>query len=192
MEAAGVHKQKLTLQRMRGRSMPFGCRAVCYASLAPMKDMEITILGDELTCPAFAGLLHGALRTLIDRLGALTFNVGILNISLAQDRAASQQQPIIARCEFPFVVYSKDELTAPAELCPAFLADCSQIVFREETLRSYSCRVVSRGSLSSQASDFGGLEVFGQASIGHTDPFVVIKALDAQMKSVQGYSPVPV
>ena len=76
---------------------------MCYASLAPTKDMEITILGDELTCPAFAGLLHGALRTLIDRLGALTFNVGILNISLEQDGAASQQQPVIARCELTYL-----------------------------------------------------------------------------------------
>ena len=105
---------------------------MCYASLAPTKDMEITILGDELTCPAFAGLLHGALRALIDRLGALTFNVGILNISLEQDGAASQQQPVIARCRLVYVVYSKDESTAPTELCPAFLAD-SAMAFSEET-----------------------------------------------------------
>ena len=38
-------------------------------------------------------------------------------------------------------------------------------------------RVVSRGRLSNQASDFGGLEVFGGASIGHTDPFRVAQAL---------------
>ena len=40
-------------------------------------------------------------------------------------------------------------------------------------------RIVSRGRLSSAASDFGGLEVFGGASIGHTDPFQVKAALDA-------------
>ena len=39
------------------------------------------------------------------------------------------------------------------------------------------CRIVSRGKLSSQASDFGGLEVFAGASIGHTDPFIVAEAL---------------
>lgn len=52
----------------------------------------------------------------------------------------------------------------------------------------WTCRVVSRGSLGSKASDFGALEVFGQASIGHTDPYAVIAALDAQMQGVQGYS----
>lgn len=38
-------------------------------------------------------------------------------------------------------------------------------------------RVVSRGKLSNLASDFGGLEVFGGASIGHTDPCRVAEAL---------------
>ena len=40
-------------------------------------------------------------------------------------------------------------------------------------------RIVSRGRLSSAASDFGGLEVFGGASIGHTDPYRVHEALVA-------------
>lgn len=40
---------------------------------------------------------------------------------------------------------------------------------------------MSRGKLSSQASDFGGLEVFAGASIGHTDPFVVAAALQKAM-----------
>ena len=40
----------------------------------------------------------------------------------------------------------------------------------------YHCRIVSRGKLSSQASDFGGLEVFAGASIGHTDPFALATA----------------
>ena len=39
-------------------------------------------------------------------------------------------------------------------------------------------RVVSRGKLSSAASDFGCLEVFGGASIGHTDPYKVIESFD--------------
>uniref|UniRef100_A0A383VL33 Galactose-1-phosphate uridyl transferase N-terminal domain-containing protein n=1 Tax=Tetradesmus obliquus TaxID=3088 RepID=A0A383VL33_TETOB len=42
-------------------------------------------------------------------------------------------------------------------------------------------RLVSRGKLSSVASDFGCLEVFGGASIGHTDPFLVVQQLDEQM-----------
>jgi hypothetical protein len=42
-------------------------------------------------------------------------------------------------------------------------------------------RLVSRGKLSSVASDFGCLEVFGGASIGHTDPFLVVQQLDEQL-----------
>jgi hypothetical protein len=42
-------------------------------------------------------------------------------------------------------------------------------------------RVVGRGRLGSLASDWGGLEVFGSASIGHTDPFVVKGALDSAL-----------
>lgn len=45
-------------------------------------------------------------------------------------------------------------------------------------VRHALCRVLSRGKLSSQASDYGGLEVFGGASIGHTDPMAVLAALD--------------
>jgi hypothetical protein len=44
-------------------------------------------------------------------------------------------------------------------------------------------RLVSRGKLSSVASDFGCLEVFGGASIGHTDPFVLVQQLDEQLAS---------
>lgn len=39
-------------------------------------------------------------------------------------------------------------------------------------------RVVSRGRANAVASDFGGLEVFGGASIGHTNPWDVIHALE--------------
>ena len=41
--------------------------------------------------------------------------------------------------------------------------------------------MVSRGKVSSRASDFGGLEVFGQASIGNTDPYAVFTALKATL-----------
>eukprot|EP00191_Tetraselmis_sp_GSL018_P023294 CAMPEP_0177624068 /NCGR_PEP_ID=MMETSP0419_2-20121207/29272_1 /TAXON_ID=582737 /ORGANISM="Tetraselmis sp., Strain GSL018" /LENGTH=222 /DNA_ID=CAMNT_0019124729 /DNA_START=845 /DNA_END=1513 /DNA_ORIENTATION=- len=42
-------------------------------------------------------------------------------------------------------------------------------------------RVVSRGKLSSRASDFGGLEVFGGASIGNTDPYIVMDLLSKRL-----------
>jgi hypothetical protein len=47
-------------------------------------------------------------------------------------------------------------------------------------------RIVSRGKLSTAASDFGGLEVFGGASIGHTDPFQVVRQLEAQLAAGAG------
>jgi hypothetical protein len=45
-------------------------------------------------------------------------------------------------------------------------------------------RLVSRGKLDNAASDFGGLEVFGGASIGHTDPYRVAAALDQQLAAL--------
>lgn len=45
-------------------------------------------------------------------------------------------------------------------------------------------RLVSRGKLDNAASDYGGLEVFGGASIGHTDPYAVAAALDAQLAAL--------
>lgn len=49
------------------------------------------------------------------------------------------------------------------------------------TTSSCCFRIVSRGKISSQASDFGGLEVFGGASIGHTDPFSIAAAYRRQI-----------
>ena len=45
-------------------------------------------------------------------------------------------------------------------------------------------KIVSRGRISSASSDFGGLEVFGGATIGHTDPGEVIDAVDAVATSL--------
>lgn len=45
-------------------------------------------------------------------------------------------------------------------------------------------RIVSRGKVSQTASDFGALEVIGGASIGHTDPYVVIEAIRKKMTSL--------
>jgi hypothetical protein len=46
-------------------------------------------------------------------------------------------------------------------------------------------RLVSRGKLSSVASDFGCLEVFGGASIGHTDPYLIVQQLDEQLAAAE-------
>ncbi|GAX74398.1 hypothetical protein CEUSTIGMA_g1846.t1 [Chlamydomonas eustigma] len=45
-------------------------------------------------------------------------------------------------------------------------------------------RIVSRGRVGQVASDFGCLEVVGGASIGHTDPFRVMAAIDQELTSV--------
>lgn len=50
--------------------------------------------------------------------------------------------------------------------------------------RRSHCRVVSRGKLSNRASDFGGLEVFAGASIGHTDPYAVHAAVGRRLADV--------
>ena len=47
--------------------------------------------------------------------------------------------------------------------------------------RPVVARVMSRGKLTSAASDFGGLEVMGGGSIGHCDPFALVKGIDAEL-----------
>ena len=47
------------------------------------------------------------------------------------------------------------------------------------------CRVVSRGKLSAVASDYGALEVLGGASIGATDPYVVMSAVDRMLDQLR-------
>lgn len=51
------------------------------------------------------------------------------------------------------------------------------------------CRIVSRGRESSKsiASDYGGLEVFSAASIGHTDPFDVMHAFDSYRSTLPSH-----
>ncbi|MEW5307702.1 MAG: hypothetical protein WDW36_010080 [Sanguina aurantia] len=70
-EAAGL----LEVQEGEG-----GDRAWALPSLAPVKDMEVLILGSGMASPAFVTLLHRTLRALIDRLGVDSFNVGLLNM----------------------------------------------------------------------------------------------------------------
>ena len=53
------------------------CRAYCFPSVTPLKDMETIVQGTSLTSPSFQAAIHAALRTLIDQLGVTTFNVGI-------------------------------------------------------------------------------------------------------------------
>ncbi|GAB4820069.1 hypothetical protein N2152v2_007115 [Parachlorella kessleri] len=140
-----------------------GDRAFCYPSLTPTKDMEVCIQGSHMCSPAFQLLLYVALRALIDKLGVKTFNAAIYNVSLqGPGRAGVLGQQGQQQAQQPGSV---EDMWAAGEPMGPVLA-----------------RVVSRGKPSSQASDFGGLEVFGGASIAHTDPWMVAQALDAVLE----------
>lgn len=171
---------------LRSISTSDGDTAWGLASLAPIKDMEILVLGSHMCSQAFQRMLYAALRAMIDDLSVQTFNVGMLNVDLGvkheQQQQQSQQQQhgaangdvragdlsgtqpdssanTHAGCDHAIQVHVPDALAAPPVIA----------------------RLVSRGKLSVAASDYGGLEVFGGACIGHTDPFRVIAALDLQL-----------
>ncbi|KXZ43867.1 hypothetical protein GPECTOR_78g55 [Gonium pectorale] len=170
-------------------------RCWLVAHLAPQKDMEVLLLGPGLTSPAFQASLHAVLRAMIDRLGVETFNCGALNVPLADDRevhfsaanglAAADANSVdgvahgnggadgVANggAAFEVLAGSGDDLGLPAS---------------GAGWRPMMARVVSRGKLASPASDFGCLEVVGHASIGHTDPFVLIRAIDEQLAAALG------
>mmetsp|Transcript_40099 Transcript_40099/g.71979 ORF Transcript_40099/g.71979 Transcript_40099/m.71979 type:complete len:394 (-) Transcript_40099:103-1284(-) len=152
------------LRAHRAAGLLCGCgegehRAWAYVHLSPIKDMEIVIQARGMRSSGLHRLLHAALRTLIDDLGVASFNVGVLNIQVDSESAPSRQfqanETDIARA----ILDGADE-------DPPLVA-----------------RIVSRGKLSSKASDFGGLEVFGGASIGHTDPFSIAPLLRRRLGS---------
>lgn len=90
------------------------CRAYCYPSITPLKDMETVIHGSSLTSQSFQAAVHGVLRTLIDQLGVTTFNVGISGMAVASSGLAADTPehdstaqtaamadphlPVVARC----------------------------------------------------------------------------------------------
>jgi hypothetical protein len=142
------------LLRACGRPGAAGDVAYAAAHLAPIKDCEVLVLGSGLDSPAFCRALHAALRGLVDVLGVQTFNLGVLNLGVRAARAGRQAgQGAVAGG------WGGGALGA----------------------RPVLARVVSRGKLSSAASDYGTLEVVGGASIGHTDPFRVIAAVEQQL-----------
>ncbi|BDA47698.1 hypothetical protein COCOBI_10-5490 [Coccomyxa sp. Obi] len=143
-------------------------RAWCYASLVPTKDMELVVQGANLGCPCFQALLHTALRALIDRLGSATFNVGIFNIRCGGQGSGVQSS------------LRRGESGAAGDQMPGALEAPTMNFGAEPPVLA---RIVSRGKLSSRASDYGGLEVFGKASIGNTDPYRVFAALQSQLQS---------
>ncbi len=144
------------MTRLRRTLRLGGGHATCYASIAPLKDCECVVHGASVACPAFVRLLHLALRTLLDRCGVCSFNASVAGLTLSANAAAPAE-------EAPGGGVEEDDL--------------QMIMFGGGGV---TARVLSRGQLTSRASDFGALEVFGGASIGHTSPWGVLAALDAE------------
>lgn len=173
-----------------------------FASICPYKDMEVTVLGSHMACPAFQRMLHASLRAVIDGCGCRTFNVGMLNIHLAAQPPAGVGQE---RQFWSSGSGSADDAagngggsTSGSSMSLSSMSTSSASSSRYQYHSGSStivvpdawpwgdrppvvARLVSRGKLTSVASDFGCLEVFGGASIGHTDPFLVVQALDEQL-----------
>jgi hypothetical protein len=181
-----------------------------FASVAPVKDMEITVVGRHMCCPAFQRMLHAALRGLIDGLGVAAFNVGVLNVDVTVQApstgvglgrgwwpsqethfsssnssngssgsgvgGALQLHPASSSGGH-YVHGSSSDCSSDGSNGGFWLPDASYWADRPPVI----ARLASRGKLSNAASDFGGLEVWGGASIGHTDPFTVVQQLDAQL-----------
>ncbi|KAI8470200.1 MAG: hypothetical protein J3K34DRAFT_458990 [Monoraphidium minutum] len=154
--------------------------AWAFPSLAPRKDCEVFVVGSHLGCAAFQALLHAALRTLIDGLGVATFNAAAFNIDLSAPHPHAARLAAAAAAGAaaapapppPLRALPRDQLWVPAAAAggrPPVVA-----------------RIVSRGKLGAPASDFGAIEVFCRASIGHTDPFAIAAALDAQLAALGG------
>lgn len=174
----------------------YACRVFIWPSLAPVKDMEVLLLGESMCDPTFVKALHTVLRLMIDELDVKTFNVAIFGMHLDPgiDKGASYtrqsvmtdtansggasdagsdrlpRNPVIARCSF--------DLFAPVPSLKSFCKSWVKEISQGLVHRHSGCRIVSRGKLSSKASDFGALEVLAGASIGHTDPY----ALHASMQ----------
>lgn len=141
------------------------CPTSTHPGLYLLQDMEVCIHGSSMDSPAFQRLLYTALRALIDELGVRTFNASIHNIRLphaAGDGGGSGDGAAV-----------NDGYLPPPRGMPVPVV----------------ARVVGRGRLSNLASDFGGLEVFGGASIGHTDPFRVAEALRQVQASLPAAAP---
>eukprot|EP00892_Ulva_mutabilis_P006401 jgi/Ulvmu1/4132/UM019_0111.1 len=133
-----------------------------WPSLAPVKDMEIVLVGKAICDAAFVKALHSVLRVLIDELDVKAFNVAIFGIDL--EEADARYSPVQSSELMP------DGIQAPAG---------STRPPRRPTV----ARIVSRGKLSSKASDFGALEVLAGASIGHTDPFLLHAAITDKLQA---------
>jgi len=168
----------------------------------------VFVLGSHLGCSAFKRLLHASLRALIDGLGVSTFNVAALNVDVTVSHPHARLLELVAdecgrsaaagdgtstsgssehqrqREQLLLQVrpLSMDDLWIPAAFSASASAPTSSSSGSSSSPKApVVVRLVSRGKLDSIASDFGGLEVFGGASIGHTDPYRVVEAINQQL-----------
>lgn len=81
--------ESLGLARRRGS-------AACVASITPIKEKETLVVGGLAVDADFVEAVADVLRCFIDRLGVLSFNVGIYLPPLDGD--AAYDMPVIARC----------------------------------------------------------------------------------------------
>ncbi|GLI67736.1 hypothetical protein VaNZ11_011938 [Volvox africanus] len=162
-------------------------RCWILAHLAPQKDMEVVLLGSSLTSPVFVAALHASLRALVDGLSVQTFNCGILNVPLGQQLPLQQPVAGVESCPAANELPLETGLDDSQGLVLAFSKgmgsdeDVLRLLPSGMEWRPLMARVVSRGKTTSPASDFGCLEVIGHASIGHTDPFLLIQRIDDQL-----------
>ncbi len=153
---------------------------------------QVLVLGSDLCSAAFADALHAALRALLDGLGMQSFNCGVLNLDpdglkapLSPQGAAAASQGGGAAAAQPVAV------PAPCD-CDRSTAGAGEASEQDWGLprhagwRPLVARVVSRGRWAAPASDFGALEVLGHASIGATDPFRLIRAVEEQLSRQHG------
>lgn len=147
----------------------------------PRQDMEVCVHGSSMASPAFQRLLFTALRALIDELGVATFNAAIYNIDLAAPSSGSSGSSVVSGMGGSAGSEASSSSSGGSSPSGGSVGLGQGPPGASAHPRGMAlpvvARVVSRGKLSNMASDFGGLEVFGGASIGHTDPFRVAEAL---------------
>ncbi|HOW18365.1 MAG TPA: hypothetical protein PLC79_04955 [Phycisphaerae bacterium] len=81
--------ESLGLVRRRGS-------VACVASITPIKEKEMLVIGGRRLDDDFVGAVAAVLRCLIDRLGVLSFNVGLYLPPMDGDEG--YDLPLIARC----------------------------------------------------------------------------------------------
>lgn len=147
------------------------------------QDCEVVVHGSSLASPAFQRLLYTALRGLIDELSMSTFNAAIYHIPLRPGSAGGDGASSASARSVAGGMGSASEASSSSGSLGGGgsgglgAGPPGGLLHPRGMAVPVVARLVSRGKLSNLASDFGGLEVFGGASIGHTDPYTVAEAL---------------